>query len=86
MAYEFERRNHTQPRGPHHPNPLRQSLHHRRHGPGWPSFALVSSTNVAKALNLWTPEQTNTAGTARSSFSVTPGSAKARFFRVITQP
>jgi phospholipase/lecithinase/hemolysin len=48
-------------------------------------FALVSSTNVAKALNLWTREQTNTAGTGSFSFSVTPGVANARFFQVITQ-
>jgi hypothetical protein len=48
-------------------------------------FALVSSTNVAKALDLWTPEQTNPAGTGTFSFSLTPGTAKARFFRVLTQ-
>ena len=54
-------------------------------GPVSHTFALVSSTNVAKALNLWTPEQTNTAGTGSFTFSVTPGTAKGRYFRVITQ-
>jgi hypothetical protein len=45
----------------------------------------VSSTDAAKALNQWTAEQTNTAGTGTFSFSLTPGTAKAKFFRVITQ-
>ena len=54
-------------------------------GPLSRPFALVSSTNPAKALNLWTAEQTNSAGTGSFAFSVTPGTAKARFFRVITQ-
>jgi hypothetical protein len=54
-------------------------------GPVSHPFALVSSTNVAKAMNLWTPEQTNTDGNGSFTFSVVPGTAKARFFRVITQ-
>ena len=54
-------------------------------GPVSHPFALVSSTNVAQALNLWIPEQTNSAGTGTFSFNVTPGTPKARFFRVITQ-
>ena len=54
-------------------------------GPVSHPFALVSSTNVNKALNLWTPEQTNTAGTGAFSFSVMPGSEKGKYFRVITQ-
>jgi autotransporter-associated beta strand protein len=54
-------------------------------GPVSHPFALVSSTNVAKAMNLWTPEQTNSANTGSFSFSVTPGTSKAKFFRVITQ-
>ena len=54
-------------------------------GPVSHPFALVSSTNAAKALSLWTPEKTNTDGTGAFTFSVTPGAAKARFFRVITQ-
>jgi hypothetical protein len=48
-------------------------------------FALVSSTNAARALNLWTPEQTCTDCTGSFTFSVVPGPEKARFFRVITQ-
>jgi hypothetical protein len=48
-------------------------------------FALVSSTNAAQALNLWTREQTNTARMGLFTFSVTPGTENARFFRVITQ-
>jgi hypothetical protein len=48
-------------------------------------FALFSSTNPVKALNQWTPEQTNTDATGTFSFSLTPGSAKARFFLVLTQ-
>jgi hypothetical protein len=40
---------------------------------------------VAKALNLWTPEQTDLAGTGTFSFSLTPGTARARFFLVLTQ-
>jgi hypothetical protein len=54
-------------------------------GPVGHPFALVSSTNPAKALNLWTPEQTNTAGNGAFFFDVPPGTAKAGFFRVITQ-
>jgi GH25 family lysozyme M1 (1,4-beta-N-acetylmuramidase) len=54
-------------------------------GPVSHPFALVSSTNVAQALNLWTPEQTNSAGTGSFSFSVAPGTVKAKFFRVVTQ-
>ena len=47
-------------------------------------FALVSSTNAAGALNLWTPEQTNAACTGSFTFSITPGTEKSKFFRVIT--
>jgi len=54
-------------------------------GPVSHPFALISSTNAAKALNLWTWEQTNTAGTGSFSFSVSPGTAQAKFFRVVTQ-
>ena len=54
-------------------------------GPVSHPFALVSSTNVAKAMNLWTPEQTNSANMGSFSFSVIPGTPKAKFFRVITQ-
>jgi hypothetical protein len=54
-------------------------------GPVSHTFALVSSTNAAKALNQWTPERTETAGNGSFTFSITPGAAKARFFRVITQ-
>jgi hypothetical protein len=54
-------------------------------GPVSRPFALVSSTNAGKSLDQWFPEQTNTAGTGAFSFSVTPGGAKAKFFRVITQ-
>ena len=54
-------------------------------GPVSRPFALVSSTNPGKPLSQWTPEQTNTAGTGSFTFSVTPGAASARFFRVITQ-
>ena len=54
-------------------------------GPVNHPFALVSSTNAANALNQWTPAQTNSAGTGSFTFSVVPGTAKARFFRVITQ-
>jgi hypothetical protein len=36
-------------------------------------------------LDQWTPEKTNTDDTGSFTFSVTPGAAKARFFRVITQ-
>ena len=54
-------------------------------GPVSHPFALVSSTNVAKTLDQWDREQTNTAGTGAFTFSVTPGAAKTRFFRVITQ-
>jgi hypothetical protein len=54
-------------------------------GPVNHPFALVSSTNAASALNQWTSEQTNGAGTGSFTFSVAPGMAKARFFRVIMQ-
>lgn len=54
-------------------------------GPASHPFELVSATNPAAALNLWTAEQTNTAGTGLFNFSINPGSAKARFFRVLTQ-
>jgi hypothetical protein len=54
-------------------------------GPVSHTFALVSSTNAAKALNQWTLEQTDIAGSGSFTFSITPGAAKARFFRVITQ-
>ena len=54
-------------------------------GPVSHLFALVSSPDAAQPLNLWTPEQTNTAGTGSFTFTVTPGAANARFFRVITQ-
>ena len=54
-------------------------------GPASRPFALVSSTNAGKPLSQWTPEQTNTAGTGSFTFTVTPGAASARFFRVITQ-
>jgi hypothetical protein len=54
-------------------------------GPISRPFALVSSTNAAKPLSQWTPEQTNTAGTGSFTFTITPGTAKARFFRVTTQ-
>jgi hypothetical protein len=54
-------------------------------GPVGHPFALVSSTNPAKALDLWKPEKTNTDGTGAFTFSFTPGTAKAMFFRVITQ-
>jgi hypothetical protein len=48
-------------------------------------FALVSSTDASKPLNQWTPEQTNAAGTGSFTFTVIPGAASAKFFRVITQ-
>jgi hypothetical protein len=54
-------------------------------GPVSHTFALISSTNAAKALNLWTPEQTDGAGNGSFAFSITPGAEKTRFFRVITQ-
>ena len=54
-------------------------------GPISRPFALVSSTNAGKSLSQWTPEQTDTAGTGSFTFTVTPGTAKAKFFRVITQ-
>jgi hypothetical protein len=54
-------------------------------GPVSRPFALVSSTNAAKPLSQWTPEQTNTAGTGSFTFTVNQGAASARFFRVITQ-
>ena len=54
-------------------------------GPASRPFALVSSTDPSKPLNQWTPEQTNRAGTGSFTFTVTPGTGNARFFRVITQ-
>ena len=54
-------------------------------GPVSHPFAPVSSTNASKALNLWTPEQTNTAGTGSFSFTVMPGFEKGKYFRAITQ-
>jgi hypothetical protein len=54
-------------------------------GPVSRPFALVSSPDAGKPLSLWTFEQTNTAGTGSFTFTVTPGLANARFFRVITQ-
>jgi hypothetical protein len=54
-------------------------------GPVSHHFALISSTNVAQPLNLWSAEQTNTAGSGSFTFILTPGAEKARFFRVITQ-
>ena len=54
-------------------------------GPVSRPFALVSSSNAGKPLSQWTPELTNTAGTGSFNFTVTPGAANARFFRVITQ-
>ena len=54
-------------------------------GPVGHPFALVSSTNAAKALNLWTPEQTCSDCVGSFTFSVTPGAEKGRYFRVITQ-
>ncbi len=54
-------------------------------GPVSHTFALVSSTNAQKALNQWTPEQSDISGTGSFTFSVPPGTQKARFFRVITQ-
>lgn len=54
-------------------------------GPASRPFALVSSTDASKPLGQWAPEQTNTAGTGSFTFTVTPGAATAKFFRVITQ-
>jgi hypothetical protein len=54
-------------------------------GPVSHPFALVSSTSAANALNQWTPEETNTAGTGFFTFSVAPGTAHSRFFRIVTQ-
>ena len=54
-------------------------------GPVSRPFELVSSTDPSKPLSQWTPERTNTAGTGSFTFTVTPGAANARFFRVITQ-
>jgi hypothetical protein len=54
-------------------------------GPVSRPFALVSSTDASKPLNQWTPEQTNTAGSGSFTFTVTPGAANAKFFRVMTQ-
>jgi hypothetical protein len=54
-------------------------------GPVSRAFALVSSPDTGKPLSQWTPVQTNIAGTGSFTFTVTPGAANARFFRVITQ-
>lgn len=54
-------------------------------GPVNHPFALLSSTNAAKPLNQWTTLQTDTAGTGTFSFSFSPGTTSARFFRVATQ-
>ena len=54
-------------------------------GPVSRPFALLSSPDAGKPLNQWTPEKTNTAGTGAFTFTLTPGTANARFFRVITQ-
>ena len=54
-------------------------------GPAGHPFALLSATNLTEALNLWTPELTNTDGTGTFNFSLAPGTAKAKFFRVVTQ-
>jgi hypothetical protein len=53
-------------------------------GPVSRPFALVSSPDAGKPLNQWTPEKTNVAGTGSFIFTNSPGSAIARFFRVIT--
>ena len=54
-------------------------------GPVGHPFALVSSTNAAKVLNLWPLEQTSTDCAGSFTFSVVPGTERAKFFRVITQ-
>jgi hypothetical protein len=54
-------------------------------GPVNHAFALISSTNAAKPLNEWAPQQTNTDGTGAFTFNVSPGNDRVRFFRVITQ-
>jgi hypothetical protein len=54
-------------------------------GPVSHPFALLSSTNAARALNQWTREQTNSAGTGSFTFSVAPGTVTAQFFRVISE-
>jgi hypothetical protein len=54
-------------------------------GPAGHPFALLSATNLTEALNQWTPEQTNTDGAGTFNFSLAPGTARARFFRVVTQ-
>jgi hypothetical protein len=54
-------------------------------GPASRPFALVSSTDASRPLSQWTREQTNTAATGSFTFTVTRGTASARFFRVITQ-
>jgi hypothetical protein len=65
----------------HYGNPLTIS----GTGPVSHLFALVSSTNAARTLNQWAREQTNSAGTGSFTFSVAPGTAKAQFFRVISE-
>ena len=65
----------------HYGNPLTIS----GTGPVSHPFALVSSTNAARTLKQWTREQTNSAGTGSFTFSVAPGTAKAQFFRVISE-
>ena len=54
-------------------------------GPVSHAFTLVTSTNAAKPLSQWTPQQTNTAGVGAFSFPVTNRSEPNRHFRVITQ-
>ena len=54
-------------------------------GPATHHFVLVSSTNLAQPLSLWTSEGPDTTGTGSFTFSIPPGSQRARFFRVITQ-
>ena len=65
----------------HYGNPLTIS----GTGPVSHPFALVSSTNATKALDQWTPEQTNTDNTGSFTFSLAPGTDNARFFRIVTQ-
>jgi hypothetical protein len=67
--------------GIHYGNPLTIS----GTGPVSRPFALLSSTNAARALNQWTREQTNRAGTGSFTFSVAPGTVTAQFFRVISE-
>ncbi|PWU14452.1 MAG: hypothetical protein C5B50_17275 [Verrucomicrobia bacterium] len=54
-------------------------------GPASHPFVLISSTNIFTPYPQWTSEQTNTALTGSFSFNVAPGTAKSKFFRIITQ-